>query len=471
MHELVELIVDKYDGSLKAEHGTGINMAPFVEREWGAKATELMWRVKQLADPDGILGAGVVLNRDPGVHLRNLKSTPEIEDVATKCIECGFCEPVCPSRNVTTTPRQRIALRREMARQPAGSPVLRALLRAVRVRRDRRPARPTARATHACPVGDRHRQAGQGAARSSSTPAPSSRRAGRARRGRRAMRAGYGAARRRGSGWPRAGASRSAGTRSEPGWPMPGRPVQLPPTAREGAPPSTCRRASTGSSATPRGAPARPDGARGAGGGLRAGRPAAVDSRRRRRPLLRRPWSSKGYATATQVMAARTADGAAALERRRRAAGGDRRELVHARADHRASRSTASRCSTRSPGSTTTCSTRLEVDRQLPTRRRPSDLRVPAPRVWPASWPRSPRRWPTRSWSPPPRGCCGMAGDRGWLHPELPASALRDVAGELAGEPFDACVSSNRTCEIALAAGDRAALRVVRAGAGGADAT
>ena len=84
----------------------------------------MMWRIKQLADPDGILAPGVVLNRDPGVHLRNLKSTPEIEEVATKCIECGFCEPVCPSRNVTTTPRQRIVIRREMARQPAGSPVL-----------------------------------------------------------------------------------------------------------------------------------------------------------------------------------------------------------------------------------------------------------------------------------------------------------------------------------------------------------
>ena len=76
MAKLVELIVDKYDGSLKAEHGTGINMAPYVEREWGEKATELMWRVKQLADPDGVLAPGVVLNRDPGVHLRNLKTTP-----------------------------------------------------------------------------------------------------------------------------------------------------------------------------------------------------------------------------------------------------------------------------------------------------------------------------------------------------------------------------------------------------------
>ena len=128
MGGLVELIVDKYDGSLKAEHGTGINMAPYVEREWGEQATELMWRVKQLADPDGVLSPGVVLNRDPGVHLRNLKTTPPIEESATTCVECGFCEPVCPSRNLTTTPRQRIVLRREMARQPNGSPVQKALL-------------------------------------------------------------------------------------------------------------------------------------------------------------------------------------------------------------------------------------------------------------------------------------------------------------------------------------------------------
>jgi D-lactate dehydrogenase len=128
MSGLVELIVDKYDGSLKAEHGTGINMAPYVEREWGEKATALMWRVKELADPDSVLSPGVVLNRDPGVHLRNLKTTPAIEESATTCVECGFCEPVCPSRDLTTTPRQRIVLRREMARQPQGSPVQEALL-------------------------------------------------------------------------------------------------------------------------------------------------------------------------------------------------------------------------------------------------------------------------------------------------------------------------------------------------------
>ena len=128
MAKLVELICNKYDGSLKAEHGTGLNMAPYVELEWGEKATAMMWQVKQLADPDEVLNPGVLLNRDPGVHLRDLKTTPPIEETATSCVECGFCEPVCPSRDLTTTPRQRIVLRREMVRQGEDTAVRRALI-------------------------------------------------------------------------------------------------------------------------------------------------------------------------------------------------------------------------------------------------------------------------------------------------------------------------------------------------------
>jgi D-lactate dehydrogenase len=126
MKDLVELVVRKHDGSLKAEHGTGINMAPFVVDEWGQKAVDMMWRIKALADPNRVLAPDVILTRKSDVHLQSLKSIPAIENVAgsTQCIECGFCEPVCPSRNVTLTPRQRIALRREMARQPADSPML-----------------------------------------------------------------------------------------------------------------------------------------------------------------------------------------------------------------------------------------------------------------------------------------------------------------------------------------------------------
>lgn len=128
MTGLVELIVDRYDGSLKAEHGTGINMAPYVAHEWGEAATELMWRTKQLTDPAGMLNPGVLLNRDPGVHLENLMTTPPIEEEATACVECGFCEPVCPSRDLTLTPRQRIVLRREMVRQGEDTAVRRALI-------------------------------------------------------------------------------------------------------------------------------------------------------------------------------------------------------------------------------------------------------------------------------------------------------------------------------------------------------
>ena len=123
MADVVELVVGKYDGSLKAEHGTGRNVAPFVEREWGAKLTALMWKLKRLVDPDNVLSPGVILSNDPQSHLVNLQTAPTIESAVDRCIQCGFCEPVCPSRNLTTTPRQRIALRREMARQPKGSSV------------------------------------------------------------------------------------------------------------------------------------------------------------------------------------------------------------------------------------------------------------------------------------------------------------------------------------------------------------
>jgi D-lactate dehydrogenase len=130
MDDLVELVIDKYDGSLKAEHGTGRNMAPFVRREWGDKATDMMWRIKRLADPYGVLAPDCVLSRDEGIHLQRFKSSPAIDgSEATRCIECGMCEPVCPSRNVTLTPRQRIVVRREMARQPSDSQMFAQLLK------------------------------------------------------------------------------------------------------------------------------------------------------------------------------------------------------------------------------------------------------------------------------------------------------------------------------------------------------
>lgn len=123
MDDFCRLTVERFDGSLKAEHATGRNIAPFLELEWGPKATELMWRTKQVIDPDGVLAPRIVLDRDPRAHLRGLKTIPEVERVADPCIECGFCEPTCPSHDLTTSPRQRIVLRREIMRQTDGSPV------------------------------------------------------------------------------------------------------------------------------------------------------------------------------------------------------------------------------------------------------------------------------------------------------------------------------------------------------------
>lgn len=116
MDDLCTLVAKKYDGSLKAEHGTGRNIAPFVEMEWGKKAYDIMWEIKNLFDPTSILNPGVILNRDTNVHIKNIKPMPVAHPLIDKCIECGFCESNCPSRNVTLTPRQRIVVFREIQR-------------------------------------------------------------------------------------------------------------------------------------------------------------------------------------------------------------------------------------------------------------------------------------------------------------------------------------------------------------------
>ncbi|WP_436785472.1 FAD-binding and (Fe-S)-binding domain-containing protein [Stutzerimonas frequens] len=121
MGEVAQLVAVEFGGALKAEHGTGRNMAPFVELEWGSEAYALMWKIKRLLDPTGILNPDVVLSEDPDIHLKNLKPLPAADEIVDKCIECGFCEPVCPSNGLTLTPRQRIVIWRDIqARKRAG---------------------------------------------------------------------------------------------------------------------------------------------------------------------------------------------------------------------------------------------------------------------------------------------------------------------------------------------------------------
>src|SRR5690554_5409800 len=101
------------------DHGTGRNMAPYVELEWGPEAYALMWEIKALFDPENLLNPEVILSRNPTLHLENLKPLPAAHEIVDKCIECGFCEHVCPSKDLTLTPRQRIVIAREMARLEA----------------------------------------------------------------------------------------------------------------------------------------------------------------------------------------------------------------------------------------------------------------------------------------------------------------------------------------------------------------
>ncbi len=467
MEKLVALILDKYDGSLKAEHGTGVNMAPYVEREWGAKATELMWRVKSLADPDGVLAPGVLLNRDSGAHLRNLKMTPEIEEVATTCVECGFCEPVCPSRHLTTTPRQRIVIRREMARQAEGSPVQRALLEQYEYDGIQTCAADGS-CQIACPLGIDSGKLIKGFRATEHTERAQRRAVKVAERWssvERAARAGL-----RAGPLMRAGASAARSLVSDeliPSWPRnmpPPAPAKLPETSREGA-------AAVYMPACVNRIFGRP---RGDGDGLTLPEAMVAVSARAGLALwipedagghcCSVPWTSKGYTDGAAAMANRTVEAlwrwsgegelpvvidasscSLGIAREASDALGEENRERHGKLEILDSVSWARRLlpnlqigeRLRSVAVHPTCSTRhLGLERELR-----EIAGAMADEVM----------QPIRS------TCCGMAGDRGMLHPELMASATSEEAAELAGSSHDAYLCSNRTCEIALQQGTGAA--------------
>jgi D-lactate dehydrogenase len=464
MGKLVELILDKYDGSLKAEHGTGVNMSPYVEREWGERATELMWRVKALADPDGVLAPGVLLNRDPEVHLKNLKSTPEIEEVATTCVECGFCEPVCPSRDLTTTPRQRIVIRREMARQANGSPVQNALLEQYEYDGIQTCAA-DGTCQIACPLGidtgklikgfrerehtERDEQRGKRLAERWA------RVEGMARTGLRAGRVA-GPVMRAGAGMTRSLLSDEIVASWPRNMPRPA-PASLPTTSHEGAAAvylPACVNRIFGRPARDGSGPTLPEAL--VAVSARAGMPVWIPDDVAG-TCCAVPWNSKGYAQGAELMINRTVEalwrwsgegGLPVVIDASSCALGLTDELVPRLSEENAERHSkleivdsvawAKRLLpkleiSRKLGSVAvhpTCSTRhLGLVRTL------NEVAGSiADEVF----------VPIRS------TCCGMAGDRGMLHPELTESATAEEAAELSGTDHDAYLCSNRTCEIAL---------------------
>ncbi|MDN6624697.1 MAG: FAD-binding oxidoreductase [Acidipropionibacterium jensenii] len=127
---MVGLVLEAH-GTLKAEHGTGRIMAPFVERQYGPDLYGVMKQLKNSLDPDGILNSGTIITGDKDIHLKDIKLTPTVQEEVDRCVECGYCEPVCPSRDLTLTPRQRIVIQRAIAQAKAdGNTELEAELRA-----------------------------------------------------------------------------------------------------------------------------------------------------------------------------------------------------------------------------------------------------------------------------------------------------------------------------------------------------
>jgi D-lactate dehydrogenase len=472
MEGLIALVIDRYDGSLKAEHGTGVNMAPFVEREWGPKATELMRRVKRLADPDGVLAPGVVINDDPGVHLRNLKTTPSVEEEVDTCVECGFCEPVCPSRHLTTTPRQRIVLRREMGRQAPGSPVLEALMREYEY-----DALETCAADGtcklACPLGiDTGKFVKSLRARQHSRRAEkvALRLADRWASVERAARAGVSAGDRgRAARGAIRGASRVArralSAELVPEWPQnmprPAAPT-LPQTSREGAaavylPACVNRifgRARNGNGDRPN----LPEAlvAVSSRAGLPLWIPADVAGH-----CCATPWTSKGFAAGARRMANHTVD---ALWRwsdggklpivcdASSCTLGLAEEAVGLLSEINAERHSRLRLLDSIAWTHEQLLPRLEVARKLgsvavhpPCATRHLELNADLAAIA--------AELADEVVVPIAATCCGFAGDRGMLHPELPIAATADQAEELDGRSFDAHLCSNRTCEIGLQQG------------------
>jgi len=462
--DLVDLVLGQH-GTLKAEHGTGRMMAPYLRRQYGDELYRVMCEVKRLFDPHGVLNPGIIINDNPRVHLADLKISPPVDPAVDRCVDCGYCEPVCPSRDLTTTPRQRIALLRGMAAARARGE----LAAAEEVAGDYDYAAVQTCATDslcltACPVsidtgavmkGLRARRHNEGAQRAAATvarhwgPAVTLLRAGlRAAEAvpAQVLTVASTAARQVvGEDWvPLAGAD----------LPGPGRRrrAAAPPGARVVLFPSC-----VGSMFGPRGT-GDEGGAAAAFARLaeRAGRPVAIPEGIGAL-CCGTPWASKGLTDGYEQAAAATFGAIWRTSRGGRLpvaceASSCSHGLVELleRVPERL-RSLAERIEVVDSVTFTRRELlpRLDVRRRLPAvALHPTcagvhlggveDLRAVAAAcaeevVVPLAW-----------------GCCGFAGDRGMLHPELTASATAAQVAELAGRTFDAYVSSNRTCEMGM---------------------
>jgi len=471
IEDMVKLVVTKHGGALKAEHGTGRNMAPFVETEWGSEATAIMRRLKALSDPEGLLNPGVIIGSDPKAHLRDLKSLPSIEPEADMCIECGFCEPVCPSRELTLTPRQRIVVRREMVRQAGSaerSPGSRALERDFRYAGLETCAGDGMCQTR-CPVSidtgaltkrlraRRHSTAGRWIARTAARHAGAVEQAVRA-----AVATGHGLAAVVGNSGMRGltGVARAiVGKEWFPKWsadvPHPARP--LPRTAEAGAKAIYFPSCMVRMFGRIDGEPDQPSA------------PEALVALAQRASVpvhipedisgscCSTPWHSKGFDEGDAEMANRT------VERLWRWTDGGRLPVVvegssctqgfrtcrYLLTPERQKRFDALRILDTVDFVHDELLPRLKLGRRLGSVCVHPVCSVVEMGLVPKLHAVC-RALAEEAVIPARAGCCGFAGDRGMLHPELTAAATREEAAEINARPFDAYLTSNHPCAIGL---------------------
>ena len=466
--DLVTLVLSA-GGTLKAEHGTGRIMAPFVERQFGSELYSIMKEIKHLCDPAGILNPGVLLSSVPSSHLEHLKSTPEVEAEVDRCVECGYCEPVCPSKDLTLTPRQRIAVRRaRVAARDRGDDALDRELAAAEEYASVATCAADGMCQTACPVlidtGDLVRRL-----RMESAPKP--RRAVAARVARVWGPVTRGAAIALSTAKhlpaPVLGTITRVGRTILGSDAVPLYTADLPAggkrrKARTGTDPqavffSACVGSMFGTSAD-----GAQDGANATGGaaaalrtlctraGITLATPAPIEGL-----CCGTPWKSKGYADGYAIAIARTVDALAS------ASDNGRLPIVCDNSSCTEGLLLAVRTRAAELGSITltivdavdfaaeqllprlTISAKLESIALHPTCSSTqlgsnSNLMAIADAISPA--PTVPDAW----------GCCGFAGDRGMLHPELTASATVNEAAEIALQSYEAYASCNRTCEIGM---------------------
>ncbi|MFP5071965.1 FAD-binding and (Fe-S)-binding domain-containing protein [Pseudonocardia nantongensis] len=458
--DMVDMVLAR-GGTLKAEHGTGRMMSPFVRRQYGDELYEVMGEIKRLCDPQGLLSPGVILDDDPAAHLSDLKSAPPVESEVDRCVECGFCEPVCPSRDLTTTPRQRIVLRRELEKaRAAGDRALVAELEADYAYDGVDTCAVDGMCGTACPVlintGDLVRRlraerpqpvAAKGWAFAARHWGATTKVAGTALSLARVV---------PGAAAVTAAARRVADPEQVPQWSAdlprgggPREPAGLVTTDADLILFSSCTGVMFGSEGA--------DGGAGAASafvrlchraGIRAGAPAGLASL-----CCGTPWKSKGLRDGAAAMAGRVlpalwaatdrgrlpvvTDASSCTEGLRATVSGGPAEYRSLRildavdyaAEHLLPRLTVHEQLGRIVLHPTCSATQLGLVEPLWA----LAGSVAAEVVVPDSW-----------------GCCGFAGDRGLLHPELTAAATAPQAWELAAVDADAHVSCNRTCELGM---------------------